>query len=573
MKYQNLIWTLGIFAGLMIGLLFVSPTHALAQTADPYGDSGVEVLTRGPVHEAFAEPVTFNPTQGIVVTTDIPAPIEEIPPEDIPEGDNVQWVSGYWNWDTDRNDFIWISGIWRDPPPDRSWVPGYWTPVAEGWLWTPGFWTSAESDEVEYLPRPPESLEVGPSSPAPAPDRLWAPGSWFWINTRYAWRPGYWVSASPDWVWVPERYVWTPRGYIYVDGYWDRTLERRGVIFAPLYVQRSVYMQRSYVYTPTIVIQTGFLTAALFGSPDSHHYYFGDYYGEEYSRRGYRPWFEVDIHHRGYDPIYAHQRWQHARTDRHWERNVREEYSYRQQHVESRPSRTYSTQALVAARAPEERRRNLIIAAPISEVSKRRDTPVRFEKIDVARRETIGGNTKEVSKFRDARVKWESDQRNLIGGQKTNPKSDVRDKNKPIMSQPKIVQPQQPPKERVRNSNEVPEARIKAPKPSHEPEISKPEKVKIPKSPLMGKPAKDSGKIVKPPVRPDMPKIEPNVRPKETIQRREAPSKFEDKDKSKDKAPDPRNAELTDGKDKDKDNRDKSEDKNRGKSEDMKRDR
>jgi hypothetical protein len=219
----------GVIVAGLVALLYQSGSPALAQTGDPNDESGVEVLTRGPVHEAFAEPAAYNPTQGVVVTREAPAAIEEIPPEDKPEGDNVQWIPGYWSWDVDRGDFIWVSGIWRDPPPDRSWVPGYWSPVTGGWTWTPGFWATTESDEVEYLPQPPQSLEVGPSSPPPAPDRLWAPGCWFWIGSRYAWRPGYWVPAHPDWVWSSAHYVWTPRGYIYVDGYWDRALERRGV--------------------------------------------------------------------------------------------------------------------------------------------------------------------------------------------------------------------------------------------------------------------------------------------------------------------------------------------------------
>ena len=37
-----------------------------------------------------------------------PAPIEELPPEQKPEGDDVQWVPGYWAWDDNRNDFLWI---------------------------------------------------------------------------------------------------------------------------------------------------------------------------------------------------------------------------------------------------------------------------------------------------------------------------------------------------------------------------------------------------------------------------------------------------------------------------------
>jgi hypothetical protein len=27
-------------------------------------------------------------------------------------------------WDDDSEEYIWVSGIWRVPPPNRQWVPG-----------------------------------------------------------------------------------------------------------------------------------------------------------------------------------------------------------------------------------------------------------------------------------------------------------------------------------------------------------------------------------------------------------------------------------------------------------------
>ena len=44
-------------------------------------DVGVEVLTRGPVHEAFAEAVMSNPEPGLIISKAPPTPIEELPPE------------------------------------------------------------------------------------------------------------------------------------------------------------------------------------------------------------------------------------------------------------------------------------------------------------------------------------------------------------------------------------------------------------------------------------------------------------------------------------------------------------
>src|SRR5437588_5263961 len=85
-------------------------------------EQGVEPLDKGPVHEAYAQPLNKNPQPGPIVHKQPPQPVDEMPPDQKPEGDNVQWIKGYWAWDADRNDFIWVSGFWRMAPPDRRWV-------------------------------------------------------------------------------------------------------------------------------------------------------------------------------------------------------------------------------------------------------------------------------------------------------------------------------------------------------------------------------------------------------------------------------------------------------------------
>src|SRR3954447_20191862 len=69
---------------------------AAVQQVPPSGQQGIEVLTRGPVHEAFAETVTFDPEPGLIAPKEPPTPIEELPPEQRPEGTNVAWIPGYW---------------------------------------------------------------------------------------------------------------------------------------------------------------------------------------------------------------------------------------------------------------------------------------------------------------------------------------------------------------------------------------------------------------------------------------------------------------------------------------------
>src|SRR5262245_17135525 len=69
--------------------------------APPGDQEGIEVQTRGPVHEAFAEPVNFKPEATRTVPRCPPDPVEEVPPDQKPAGENVQWITGYWAWDDD----------------------------------------------------------------------------------------------------------------------------------------------------------------------------------------------------------------------------------------------------------------------------------------------------------------------------------------------------------------------------------------------------------------------------------------------------------------------------------------
>jgi hypothetical protein len=230
-------WSLMLVA--LLGLFGAIPVGYAQVDAPIVGEA--QVLTRGPIHEAFSGLVSFNPEPGILVAKLPPENIVEIPPTEMPEGDNVTWIPGYWGWDDEREDFLWVSGIWRSLPPDREWVAGYWLPAGTSYQWTSGYWRNAAETETIYLPPPPATLELGPNVAAPAPDYGWSPGNWLWRENRYAWQPGYWYQGQSNWSWTPAHYVWTPGGYVYVDGYWDYPMARRGVLFAPVY-----YPERSY---------------------------------------------------------------------------------------------------------------------------------------------------------------------------------------------------------------------------------------------------------------------------------------------------------------------------------------
>ena len=77
-----------------------------------------------------------------------PPAVPELPPDEQPQGKDVQWMPGYWAWDADKSDFLWVSGFWRDTPPSRQYVPGYWTSTPEGWRWVQGFWAADQQDSA-----------------------------------------------------------------------------------------------------------------------------------------------------------------------------------------------------------------------------------------------------------------------------------------------------------------------------------------------------------------------------------------------------------------------------------------
>jgi hypothetical protein len=341
MRFRTLIPFLGTA---VLGMLI--PWGAVGQAQDQQTapqDNGVEVLARGPVHEAFAEPTTAQPTPSPIVPRQPPAAIDELPPDQKPEGDNIQWLPGYWQWDEDRDDFVWVSGFWRDVPPDRKWVPGHWQQVQDGWQWTPGFWADANLDEVQYLPAPPASVDAGPSTPAPNDNSTYVPGCWIYRETRYFWRPGFWMAFRPGWVWVPAQYVWSPAGCIFVEGYWDRPLRRRGLLFAPIYLTRDVLARRDFQFVPSYVVRDDFLLGALFVRPESRHYFFGDYFEGRYRREGFVPWIDYRVNKFAYDPLFAYVR----HEDRRLERDLRDLYAARAEGRVAAPPHTLVQQQKV----------------------------------------------------------------------------------------------------------------------------------------------------------------------------------------------------------------------------------
>ena len=393
-----------ICAAAVLAILISLAWHlVVAHAQSPENNvAGATVLTRGPVHEAFAGIVTFNPEPGVVVTKMPPEIIEELPPEERPEGNNVTWIPGYWAWDDERSDYLWVSGTWRALPPGRAWMAGYWGKTPQGFQWTSGYWADATAKEIIYLPAPPATVEVGPNVEAPSDDFGWTPGYWAWNQGHYAWSPGYWVAGRADWDWCPGHYVWTPRGFIFVGGFWDYPVERRGVLFAPVYFESGVYGRHGYHYSPTIVIGLDVFSDHLFLRPRYGHYYFGDYYAPSYFQGGFYASFSFGSSRYGYDPIFSRHRWEH-RQDHEWEHHAEASYQNRRDHENERPPRTWGAQRSENHGAAEARPNRAEVALPFDQLAKRKDGPMKFQPVAKAERQQLAERGQAVQQSREQR--------------------------------------------------------------------------------------------------------------------------------------------------------------------------
>jgi hypothetical protein len=345
-------------------------------------EEDIAIQARGPVHEAYAEPVEATAGPGLVVTKQPPKPIPEEPPDQRPQGDNVQWIPGYWGWDPDRRDFLWVSGSWRVPPPGRKWMPGYWTRVEDGWQWTSGFWAGASLEQPPYQEEPPASLENGPAVPPPAEDRIYVPGCWVIRSAHYVWRPGFWIAARQGFCWIPAHYCYTPLGYVFVDGYWDYAPEDRGLLFAPVVFNRPLWSDPSWYYQPTYCVSFPALLGSLFVRPAYGHYYFGDFYGPAYARQGLAPWYAWGRRYQ--DPLYNYYGWVN-RGDPGWARGLRSTFVARYRGDLVRPPRTLAQQSTLIQNYGGRYVNSLRVVQPLGQVRMNRRRLTRVSRADLSR--------------------------------------------------------------------------------------------------------------------------------------------------------------------------------------------
>lgn len=186
--------------------------------------------TQSFIHEAFILPSSIQPIYRSVPVAP-PPPLKQA----IPEQKEMQavWIPGYWAWDSQANVFVWVSGVWRRPPPGHEWISGFWKADVNGWAWLPGFWSAVSLESLAYVNAPPPEEQEESIAPAPSAKYFWVPGYWrySWHELTYIWMRGRWESFDPEWMLIPASYVWRPEGYVFVPAYWDWPLEVRGTVY------------------------------------------------------------------------------------------------------------------------------------------------------------------------------------------------------------------------------------------------------------------------------------------------------------------------------------------------------
>src|ERR1700733_2323264 len=255
------------FVSLILQICFVSSAYAQ-----------IKIYEDGPVNEAYLSKIGGDNLILDAIPMQPPEPINERIPRQIDM--QAEWIPGYWAWQPELNDFVWVSGAWRRSPPGYLWISGFWKKFEEGWVWVHGFWNRVPEANLQYIGiAPPDSIEED-VPPPPNDGYEWNPGYWYFAfdNHEYQWVPGSWEELDPNWVLVPAHYVWRPGGYLLVSHYWDWPLEKRGKVYASVSIEREHRYRE--VFEPTQIIEPPVLVGRLYAYyPDylfvfRHHYHF-----------------------------------------------------------------------------------------------------------------------------------------------------------------------------------------------------------------------------------------------------------------------------------------------------------
>lgn len=237
----------------------------------------VQAYENGPIHEAFVTRVSGNLAFD-ASSLQPPSQINERIPRQLDL--QAEWIPGYWAWESKVKDFVWVSGVWRRPPPGHQWISGFWKKYVEGWVWVPGFWNRVPLQNVDYIGIPPPDPVDQNTAPPPSNNYFWIPGFWHFLfdQQEYQWILGHWKELDPDWIFVSSYYIWRPGGYVFISAYWDWPLEDRGTAYSSVIIEPD-YRYR-ITFEPAMILRPGTIVRNLYlNYPDyicffHHHRHF-----------------------------------------------------------------------------------------------------------------------------------------------------------------------------------------------------------------------------------------------------------------------------------------------------------
>lgn len=218
------------------------------------------IVDATPIHEAFVPKFT-DVMPNTYLSKSPPAPINELIPEK--PTDDVIWIPGYWAWIDSKQDFAWVCGVWRRPPPDHYWISGKWYKMNKGWVWAKGFWSPKPEEELAYIKKEPPKSANDDIPDAPGENYFWIPGYWDYSSAtkKFSWISGKWEEFSENWILAPATYIWRPSGYVFVPMYWDWILDDRGYAYScleqqdepPVVLQPEIIIRQLFFYYPDYV--------------------------------------------------------------------------------------------------------------------------------------------------------------------------------------------------------------------------------------------------------------------------------------------------------------------------------
>ena len=192
----------------------------------------------------------------------------------------------------------------------------------------------------------------------------------------------------------------------------------RRSIFAP-----RIYTQPGWSYRPWCVIPTNNLFVHLWIRPRNCHYYYGNYYGPQYSNWGLHSWCNYPGRRYHYDPFYHYARVHYRRQGIDYIGRCQNWHDYYARHADHRPPRTWREQQQHIDRHHDGRHegrhddhdrhdhRNEVhaqlLARNLEDVARRDDGPVRLARLDSASRQALVERTEKLRELNTTRKKVE----------------------------------------------------------------------------------------------------------------------------------------------------------------------